>query len=346
MRYVIRYPKADRKRFKIIAQTLTEGKTKSVTVKNDTLDSINAQLLKNIITIETATKAVRHIVANLNKKAPEIFNNENSDIFEAFWEARYKRKRIKDKPSARYKFLRAIKALGKVSIQVGDANTIQDAVDENLKGNKHREAIGKLRSILKWLKRDIELVCDKAKHPEVKYVTEKEFKSILSFIDNEKHRLLCEMAFYTGARIGEIFAFEMHHLNELKNQLFISRQLNKEGLLAETKNGKERITFIWPQGTASFKRWLEVKHEIPFNERQQMAKTVKSACYKAFPGIKSKHLKFHDLRHSYAVALVSKGVGLTHVAQCLGDSTKVTEQYYIGFLITSDSIDLIKKTVN
>ena len=58
---------------------------------------------------------------------------------------------------------------------------------------------------------------------------------------------------------------------------------------------------------------------------------LQQACKAAFLQEKEKHLKFHDLRHSYAIYLLSLGMSLERVAQSLGNSIQFCQQYYVGF---------------
>ena len=72
---------------------------------------------------------------------------------------------------------------------------------------------------------------------------------------------------------------------------------------------------------------------------------MKKYCKIAFPDDPTKHLTFHALRHCYAINLLSMGVSMSLVAQSLGNTLSVCQQYYVGFELTNDSIDAIQAIV-
>lgn len=53
-------------------------------------------------------------------------------------------------------------------------------------------------------------------------------------------------------------------------------------------------------------------------------------------------LRFHDLRHSYAIELLNHGVSLSLTAQALGNSVQVCQEYYAGFELSDEGLDVIR----
>jgi integrase len=327
MRYEYRKPNQKHKNFRILK---FDGKF--TTVQNPELDSINAQSLS----VESKLRLVKDIVRRLNNRPIPIFNNENEETLNNYWVWKYENSKIIDKPSARYKLQRAVRCLGQVSINTATASEIHKCLDK-LTGNKQREAVKGLRSILRYLNRNIHLNMAHEELPKVRWLSEPEFKLMIEFVKNPVHRTLCRVAFYTGARLGECLAFEPEHLKS--KHVTILAQIRKTGELSHTKTRKPHHAVIWPQGIVYFNEWVNVKSELV--ERSHMSQIVKSSCKKAFKDPR-KHLTFHDLRHSYAINLVRKGNSLHHVAQCLGNTVAVCEKYYVGFVITDDVIEAIR----
>jgi integrase len=72
------------------------------------------------------------------------------------------------------------------------------------------------------------------------------------------------------------------------------------------------------------------------------AERVRTAGRKVFPKDTSKHIKFHDLRHSYAIHLLNQGVPIGLVAQALGDSVQVTQENYLGFCLTDEGVSMVR----
>jgi site-specific recombinase XerD len=105
------------------------------------------------------------------------------------------------------------------------------------------------------------------------------------------------------------------------------------------KNRKERKALIIPDYENAVREWIKIPLEARLSFRKRaISLLTRRASQKAL----QRDLTFHDLRHSYCIYLISKGASLSLVAQSIGDSIKVTERYYSGFSLTSESIELLK----
>ena len=58
-----------------------------------------------------------------------------------------------------------------------------------------------------------------------------------------------------------------------------------------------------------------------------------------------KQISPHSLRHSYCIHLIDRGVSLDKVAKLIGDSIKTTEEYYTGFIVSDNEVDIVKKVI-
>jgi integrase len=83
--------------------------------------------------------------------------------------------------------------------------------------------------------------------------------------------------------------------------------------------------------------------ELRLKYQNKIAEITKDACIKAFPAHPEKWITFHDLRHSYATYLASRGNNITQVANAIGDTEKTAKEYYTGHLNTDDSVDAIAR---
>jgi integrase len=346
-RYHVRHPRSERRRsYKIVKQS---GSTFE-TISHPTLDSINNSLKSGQIDPATALKNVRDLVDQLYKKdGAKVFtvthSEENQRLLERFMDAQYAHRDLVDPMTARYEFERAIAALGPLSLVSASREQLQKQINTNLKGNKQRRVVGKLNQLLAWLGRDFSLARNKESIEDIKYLSESEFQKILEYLPNNYIRTLHEVCFYGGFRIGEAFALEPAFLNKKVSSIKVLKQIDKEGVKRQTKNRRQRDAYIFPQGLEAIERWFSERHNISLKERTQMSKRTKHACKAAFPKDPSKWLKFHDLRHSYAIALLSKGVSIALVAQSIGDSIRVAEKHYVGFILSSESIQMIDRIV-
>lgn len=116
---------------------------------------------------------------------------------------------------------------------------------------------------------------------------------------------IVRFAAYTGLRRGEIFS---------------DWKIDGEYLIlsAETKTGRPRIVPI-PEEIQD----IAGRMPLPVSVNQ-----VDKGFVKAREGLGMKHVRFHDLRHTYASWLVQAGAGLPAVMQLMGHSTlSITARY-------------------
>lgn len=345
VRYYIRRPTGKRVSYKIIK---TEG-TKYETVNLPELENINRALKTGSITRETADKNINELVNKLYKTAgvltlKTMHNQDNYKVMEDYWTEVYKDRRVIDKDTARHAIRRAVEAIGELPIWTATKKELQAAVDKH-PDNKQRRLVEKLNALLKFIGRDIQLEKARKIKNRVKYLNEKDFKLMLKKVEGEAVKCLHEVCFYTGVRVGEAFALEENNLFEDTNTLQIYEQVDKSGKLRVTKGKNERTSYVFDEGIAALRRWFKLKHRVSLEVRLRIARITKSACKRAFPADPKKHLKFHDLRHSYAIALVSRGVSISLVAQFLGNKVTVCEEYYVGHQSSPESIQMVKRLV-
>ncbi|WP_413363117.1 tyrosine-type recombinase/integrase [Lysinibacillus sp. 3P01SB] len=179
--------------------------------------------------------------------------------------------------------------------------------------------------------------------PQLKYL----FRVIEEI--NVVHKLKIKLAVLAGLRIGEICGIRLENLNFKNNTILIDKALyfddeKKELILALTKNKKTRTVHI----PAAFMRELE-----SYSKEQKKQKIKMGPAWKpmldddgqpinflftneeGYPNhprsmatvwtrlvnkYKLPKITFHDLRHSYASYMVSKGVNFKIIQEQLGHS--------------------------
>lgn len=169
-------------------------------------------------------------------------------------------------------------------------------------------------------------------------------------------RHLVQAALFTGARYSELGQIQSEDFDPVNESLFI-----RPG-----KSGKGRHVFLTDEGLAFFREAvtglkggeLVFTHEA-FEGMRRMApgtKTLLPKIRRAWRKSESQRcmeaacevagiepLGFHQLRHSYASALVNAGLSLAYVGQMLGHSdTRMVEKHY-GHLAPSAVKDAIRK---
>lgn len=133
------------------------------------------------------------------------------------------------------------------------------------------------------------------------FITRAQMLVICRACDCRRTRAGIRIAFYSGMRQGEIIK------GKEDNDLFV---------LDDTKNGEPRMVPIHPKIKSAI-RW---KPTDPY----RTSKRFKAAAIKA--GMP--HLRFHDLRHSAASAMINAGVDLYTVGAVLGHKSSQSTQRY------------------
>lgn len=152
--------------------------------------------------------------------------------------------------------------------------------------------------------------------PEVRnerrhYVNRAEMLSIAKACKCKKSRAAIRIAFYSGMRLSEIL-----------------EAVRQDGmfLLEDTKNGNPRHVPIHPKIRAAAK--------VAPRNKWNVSKEFKAAATAVGMG----HLRFHDLRHSAASAMINAKVNLYTVGAVLGHKSAASTQRYAH--LATESIKL------
>lgn len=144
------------------------------------------------------------------------------------------------------------------------------------------------------------------------------------------------VALHAGLRRGEILALRWGAIDLDARRLTVEHTAWK-GELVAPKSGRSRIVPLTAELTAALRRWQRVcAGEVVFPNRQgQVAVShtcVTYAMNRALALAGLRHIRFHDLRHTFASNLVLKGRSLKEVQLLLGHhSVTMTERYaHIG----------------
>jgi integrase len=348
--HFVKRPGNGRRSFSIIRRIITpSGAKEHTTLKHERLTALNAQLVAGVLTRSAADLAVDSLCEELNAEAKKrergvwVASEDNLRLLREYFDKEYARRRS-DKAAALARLKRAIEQLGPHSL-LGDANTLQRVVDERFgySSTVQRKYVAALNQMRKWFGVRERLALDREVPPEFRYVTEKEFDCILKRVDDPVAAALFEFLFSTGMRIGEAFAFPPNHISS--QRVLVRRQMLRGGKIAQTKNRKERSTILMGRGVEAAKLW--VKQDLSALRDVVYNRALKKAAMQAFPGDTSKHISVHDMRHSFAVHLVSEcEVTVDWVAKLLGDSVTVAERYYLRFKASDENLDrILKKTL-
>lgn len=340
MRLYLKRPNGRRKSYSIYKRTVNpDGSTKNETIDSPELDVLNNNI--SDLPSDVVLKNVFEIKKNLERKLGidkglAIHNEDNERLFAKYWE-KYGKRDLIDKDTARYSYERALRALGNLSLLTATQDEIENKVKSyGFSRNKRRVILGKLRLLLRFFGREIEFELPKEEKLSVKYLSEDEFLSKLSRVEDKHLKSLFYTLFYTGLRLGEAFALSELKLRKPQQTIIVDRQIDDDGKLRLPKCEKTRRTFVRMKAFPVIQEWISLKGSFPYS---------RSVANKRFKQVFGKDLTIHDLRHSYAISLLSKGVSMALVAQSIGNSVKVCEKYYTGFELVDESIELMRRIV-
>lgn len=153
------------------------------------------------------------------------------------------------------------------------------------------------------------------KEEKLEFWTKEQFDTFIKTFDevDQKRKLLFEVDFWGGFRIGELLALTWGDFDPIGSTLFVNKSLNANGRISVTKNvasiGKVDMPHFITEKLIEFKK----AYNNPENDkyiffykpvsrtltRKIMAKHIKMA------GVP--YIKFHGLRHSTASLMINAG---------------------------------------
>ncbi len=163
------------------------------------------------------------------------------------------------------------------------------------------------------------------------YLSEAELILILNKTEDQLLKDIFTIAFYTGMRLNEILNMKWNWIDF--TQEVISTKNTDD---FNTKNKRERVIPIHPNVKKIFQRYSQnignTKNSFVFFRKlsiklngefisKQFKKVVSSADL-------NENIHFHTLRHSFASALIKRGVSIYIVKALLGHSNIATTQIY------------------
>lgn len=354
VRYSFKGPGWGRKTFTIYVDIKSAGgKRKCSTVKDERLKAINEAFLVGAKDHESCITQIKEIIRDLYKKDPRcrekfhVHNSENQRVLNDYWEKNYAFRPLVSEYTARNELKNAIEVLGHLSIYSASREEIQARIDAKYEGNSQRRIVQRLTQVLKFIGRtDVKLRKNPKQFVSVTYLNEDEFQVVLNYVSTEIEKALLTLCYYSGLRVGEAYALETHSLLD-SGVLRVTSQIDRRGVRRHTKTKRPRLAYLCPKGIAAFRTWVSASQEEKETiDRLEVSRDLmKKYCKLAFPNDPRKHLTFHALRHCYAINLLHKGVSMSLVAQSLGNTLSVCQQYYVGFELTNESIEAINAIV-
>lgn len=172
---------------------------------------------------------------------------------------------------------------------------------------------------------------------ELNFWTKEEFDIFIdSFSEDEKvYKLIYELLFWLGCRIGEVMALTFSDIDYEKSTVTINKTLfrrGKEILITTPKTESSVREVTIPEFLVDeIKQYVESIYK-PENDKRLFELTDRAVQKKIKSKANKCHLKpirVHDLRHSHVAFLIEKGVQPLVIAQRVGhDSVNTTMNIY------------------
>jgi integrase len=181
-------------------------------------------------------------------------------------------------------------------------------------------------------------------HKDINPFSLDQFDSLLSEVD-QHYKLFFVTAFNTGARLGELCALKWSDVNLVDNKISISKTAKDQNIRESTKTYLKREVDISHELLSvliELKRTdkkicfkLGIEQKMVFHRKgkllsqQTLLRKLKKACDKLGIG----NHTIHDIRHTFASLLLSRGANVVYVSKMLGHSSpKITLDRYSHYM--------------
>jgi integrase len=342
-RYTLKRPTGARRSFAIMVDTVhPDGRRVQRPLEDERVAAINKLLKAEAIKPADAYAQMLDLLDKLRTELKKergglVFHDDNLRLLEKYWQQEYASRKLVRLDSARHRLEQAMGVMGSRSLLTSSRQEIQNALDAATKDKSpsvQRNLCSALTQLLRFAGRlDIKLEKARKGRRQVAYLTLDQFMKVREHLSPE-YRALFGTCFATGARIGEAFGLLRSKLH--KRHVYIDCQEDRKFDLRDTKTVEARSAPFIPELKEDVEAWLDI-HEREHMRNVKHCDVLRAACSAA----KVRGVKVHDLRHSYAIHLLGRGVSLSLVAQSLGNSDAVCQEYYAGFVLKPEAVEMV-----
>jgi integrase/recombinase XerD len=169
----------------------------------------------------------------------------------------------------------------------------------------------------------------------------REVQSLLSAVDNLKHKAILTTVYSGGLRLGEVTHLRVSDIDGERMTILVQQgKGNKDRYTVLGQNSLELLRLYYKEFRPV--EWLFPSRDPlkPISD-STVQKVFKTALYSA--GIKKK-ASVHTLRHSFATHLLESGTDLYHIQRLLGHTTAKTTSVYLH--ITGKDIANVKSPID
>jgi integrase len=165
-------------------------------------------------------------------------------------------------------------------------------------------------------------------------------KEILALVDaaeTQKDRALFMTAVLTGMRQGEILGLKWSDIDWINNQVHVKRSYNHGKFYDPKSKTSRRKIDLAPELVIELKKWklacpkgeLDLVFPNGAGNPENKSNLMRRRFYPALASASLEHMRFHDLRHTYAALLLDQGENIKYIQRQLGHSSiQVTMDIY------------------
>lgn len=193
--------------------------------------------------------------------------------------------------------------------------------------------------------RDVERPRDRGEveKPHIRVLSPSEIGALLDATERMKYHTLCMLAVMSGAREGELLGLKWSDIDWENNQIHIQRTFNHRRWFKPKSKASIRRIDLGNTMMTELKRWklacppngLELlfpsEDGTPIDHCNLLHRVFHPALKKA--GLP--HVRFHDLRHTYASLMIEQGENIKYIQTQLGHSTPMMTLNVYSHLMSS-----------
>ncbi len=180
----------------------------------------------------------------------------------------------------------------------------------------------------------------KANAMELNFWTKEEYDRFIQNFDEkeEMYRLMYQMLFWLGCRVGELLAICYGDINFKEKTVSITKtyyRRNKTDYITAPKTESSNRIVTMPDFLAEeLKAYTDKMYELKAEERIFMVtdRAVQKKMKQKADKLNLKHIRVHDLRHSHIAFLIEKGTQPLIISKRVGHDSVTTTMNIYGHL--------------
>lgn len=169
---------------------------------------------------------------------------------------------------------------------------------------------------------------------KIDFWTTEEYKRFISCVSDFKYKVLFDVLYYSGMRIGELLALTPNDIDFSSNTLDINKTfkiLRGKAVITPPKTANSIRKIVMPQTVMiEVKEYISKVYDLQENDRLFFipASTITWYKNKVCAENRIRTIRIHDFRHSHVSMLIEMGCSIMLVADRIGDTVRTAQDIY------------------